>query len=97
MVYNIRVLSKISTVFNKTPLLYIAGEDGYQEWRGDPSNPSLALKWQRIHGTQCDLHFVADEAGFLVQVFNFLMCTTEHIGCFTLDNKTVFISRLLGL
>ncbi|XP_024362235.1 E3 ubiquitin-protein ligase APD2 isoform X2 [Physcomitrium patens] len=27
----------------------VKGEDGFQDWKGDPSNPSLALRWKRVH------------------------------------------------
>ncbi|KAG0555010.1 hypothetical protein KC19_12G136700 [Ceratodon purpureus] len=27
----------------------VKGEDGFQDWKGDPGNPSLGLRWKRIH------------------------------------------------
>jgi len=34
------------------------GENGFQDWKENPDNPSFALRWKRIHGVY--LCFLSD-------------------------------------
>jgi hypothetical protein len=33
-------------------LAIVKGEDGFLEWKSDPTNPTSALKWKCFHGKQ---------------------------------------------